>query len=157
MAGSGCGQNAVLADEQLLDTVCSTDLCDQLDDLGVPVTAITTNNQEGACSLVSVVVGRWRCCRGEGLVKLTLDTFWDGLQNAGDKRFTVVGLLEDSGPLSKTRSGGLSACLVCTRPRSLEWHGMEWDKHASKGHHTVRGEAVHNTYVPGFWSVKDAN
>lgn len=94
---------------------------------------------------------------GERQVKLTLYTFWDGLQNAGDKRFTVVWLLEDSGPLSKTRSGGLSACLVCTRPGSLEWHGMEWDKHAGKGHHTVRGEAVHTTYVPGFWSVKDAN
>lgn len=48
MAGSGSGQNAVLADEQLLDTVCGTDLCDQLDDLGVPVPAITTDNQEGA-------------------------------------------------------------------------------------------------------------
>lgn len=46
MAGSRCGQNAVLADEQLLDTVCGTDLCDQLDDLGVPVPAVTTNNQE---------------------------------------------------------------------------------------------------------------
>lgn len=46
MAGSRCGQDAVLADEQLLDTVCGTDLCDQLDDLGVPVPAITTNNQE---------------------------------------------------------------------------------------------------------------
>lgn len=51
MAGSGCGQNAILADEQLLDTVGSTDLCDQLDNLGVPVTTITTNHQEGACYL----------------------------------------------------------------------------------------------------------
>lgn len=48
MAGSGSGQNAVLADEQLLDTIGGTDLCDQLDDLGVPVPAITTDNQEGA-------------------------------------------------------------------------------------------------------------
>lgn len=36
-----------------------------------------------------------------------------------------MGLLEDSGPLSKTRSGEVSvACLVCGFPRSLEWHGM---------------------------------
>lgn len=48
MAGSGSGQNAVLADEQLLDTIGGTDLCDQLDNLGVPVPAITANNQEGA-------------------------------------------------------------------------------------------------------------
>lgn len=48
MTGSGCGQNAVLADEKLLDTVCGTNLCDQLNDLGVPEPAITTNNQEGA-------------------------------------------------------------------------------------------------------------
>lgn len=48
MTGSGSGQNAILADEQLLDTIGGTDLCDQLDDLGVPVPAITTDNQEGA-------------------------------------------------------------------------------------------------------------
>ena len=64
MAGSGCGQNAVLADEQLLDAVCGTDLCDQLNDLRIPVPAIATNNQEGTCSLcqsllvVGISVGR---------------------------------------------------------------------------------------------------
>lgn len=47
MAGSRCGQNAVLADQQLLDAIRSTDLGNQLDDLWVPVSAVTTNNEEG--------------------------------------------------------------------------------------------------------------
>lgn len=48
MASSRGGQNAILADEELLDTVGSTNLSNQLNDLGVPVTAITTNDEEGA-------------------------------------------------------------------------------------------------------------
>lgn len=74
---------------------------------------------------VSVVVGCWRFCWGTRQVKLTLYTFWDGQKNAGDEGFTVVRLLEDSGPLSKTRSGSVSAmCLVCCCPVNLEWDGM---------------------------------
>lgn len=46
MASSGSGQNAVLADEQLLDTVGGTNLGNQLDDLGVPEATITTNDEE---------------------------------------------------------------------------------------------------------------
>lgn len=47
MAGSRGGENTVLADEKLLDTVGSTNLGDELDDLGVPEATITTNNKEG--------------------------------------------------------------------------------------------------------------
>lgn len=39
-------QDAILADQELLDTVGSTDLGDQLDDLGVPEPAITADNEE---------------------------------------------------------------------------------------------------------------
>lgn len=46
MAGSRCGQNTVLADEKLLDAVCSTNLGNQLNDLGVPEAAIATNDEE---------------------------------------------------------------------------------------------------------------
>jgi hypothetical protein len=48
MAGCGSGQDAVLADEQLLDAVRGADLGNQLDDLGVPEAAITTNDEESA-------------------------------------------------------------------------------------------------------------
>lgn len=46
MAGGGCGQNAVLADEELLDAVCGTNLGNNLDDLRVPETAVTANDKE---------------------------------------------------------------------------------------------------------------
>lgn len=49
MAGSWCGQNTVLADEELLDAVSSTNLGDQLNDLGIPETTVTTNDEERAC------------------------------------------------------------------------------------------------------------
>lgn len=51
VAGSGRRENAVLADEEFLDAVCSTDLCDQLNDLRVPETAVTTDDKEGACTM----------------------------------------------------------------------------------------------------------
>jgi hypothetical protein len=35
-----------LADEELLDAVCGTNLGDQLNDLGIPVAAITANDEE---------------------------------------------------------------------------------------------------------------
>jgi hypothetical protein len=46
MAGGRRRQNTILADEELLYTVGSTDLGNQLDDLGVVVAAITTNDEE---------------------------------------------------------------------------------------------------------------
>jgi hypothetical protein len=46
VAGCGCAENAVVADQQLLDAVRSTHLGDQLRDLGVPVAAITADDEE---------------------------------------------------------------------------------------------------------------
>lgn len=45
VAGRGSGKNSILADDELLDTVGGTDLGNQLDDLGVPEPAITTNDK----------------------------------------------------------------------------------------------------------------
>lgn len=47
VAGSRRRQDAILADQELLDAVCCTDLGDQLDHLGVPVPPITANDKEG--------------------------------------------------------------------------------------------------------------
>lgn len=146
MAGGGCGQDAVLANEQLLDTVCGTDLCDQLNDLRVPISAITTNDQEGACplcqSLLGVGISAGRV--GGGEKRPTLYTFWDRQENAGDKRFTVVWLLEDSSPLPKPRSLRISAtCRACGRAGSLGWNGV--GQAQGQGERAmVRGEAVDN-------------
>ena len=46
MAGSRCRQDTVLADQELLDSVSSTDLGNQLDNFRVPEAAITTNDEE---------------------------------------------------------------------------------------------------------------
>lgn len=53
MAGGGCGQDTILADEELLDAICRTNFGNQLDDLGVPKTAIATNDEERACVITS--------------------------------------------------------------------------------------------------------
>jgi hypothetical protein len=48
MTCGGSGKNSILADQKLLDTVCRTDFGNQLNDLGIPVPAITTNDEERA-------------------------------------------------------------------------------------------------------------
>lgn len=45
VAGRRGGQNAVLADQELLDSVSRTNLSDQLDYLWVPVSAIAADDQ----------------------------------------------------------------------------------------------------------------
>jgi hypothetical protein len=46
VAGSRCAEDAILADQQLLDTIGSTDLGDQLRDLWVPVATVTSDDQD---------------------------------------------------------------------------------------------------------------
>jgi hypothetical protein len=102
MAGSGSRENAVLADQELLDTVGGTDLCDQLDDLGVPVATITTNDEEGACvlSVSSGISTGGSAVRGR--IKLTLSSLRYRQEDGGDKCLAVVWLLEDCDLLAKT-------------------------------------------------------
>jgi hypothetical protein len=82
MAGSRCAEDAVLADEQLLDAVCCADFGNQLCDFGVPVATISTNDQEGA-----------------------LDAFGNGEEDAGNESLAVVFLLEDLDLLPQTGAG----------------------------------------------------
>lgn len=63
VAGGGCAHDTILADEELLDAIGSAHLGNGLGDLGVPVTAITTNDEECA-----------------------LNTLGDRLEDAGNKR-----------------------------------------------------------------------
>lgn len=60
--GSGGTEDTILANDKLLDTVCGTNLCNGLGDLGVPVTTVTTDD--------------------EGRV---LDTLGDGEENASNE------------------------------------------------------------------------
>lgn len=48
VAGSRGRQDTILTDQELLDTVCGTNLCTQLHNLGVVESAITTNDKERA-------------------------------------------------------------------------------------------------------------
>ena len=47
VAGGRRRQDAILADQELLDTVCRANFGNQLDDLWVPEPAIAANNEEG--------------------------------------------------------------------------------------------------------------
>ena len=48
MTCSWCAHDTILTEQQLLDAVCRTDLCDQLHDLWVVVSAIAANDEEAA-------------------------------------------------------------------------------------------------------------
>jgi hypothetical protein len=82
VASSGSAENAILSHQELLDTVGGTDLCDLGDHLGVVVTAIATNDEEG-----------------------TFNTLGDGEENASDEGLGVVRLLEDLDLLAKPGAG----------------------------------------------------
>lgn len=79
MRRSWCAQNAILSDHELLDTVCSTNLRNQLRNLWVPVASITTNDEEGS-----------------------IYAFWDREEDTGNEGFGVVLLLEDLDLLAET-------------------------------------------------------
>jgi hypothetical protein len=81
IAGSRSAEDAILADQELLDAVCGTDLGDELSNLRVPVAAVATDNQERA-----------------------LDTLWDRLEDAGNEGLGVVLLLEDLDLLAQART-----------------------------------------------------
>lgn len=72
IAGSWSAEDAVLADYELFDAVSCANLGNQLCNLGVPVTSVTTDDESGA-----------------------LDAFGDGEEDAGNEGFGVVFLLED--------------------------------------------------------------
>jgi len=57
MTGGRCRQDSILADEELLDPVCSTNFGDQLDDFGVPESPIAANDEESTwcCAFVNKV------------------------------------------------------------------------------------------------------
>jgi len=81
VASGRCAHDAILADQELLDAIGSTDLGNGLSDLRVPVPTITADNEER-----------------------TLDAFGDGLEDTGDESLRVVLLLEDLDLLAETRT-----------------------------------------------------
>lgn len=52
MAGSRSREDTILADDKLLDSVCGTNLGNELDGLGVEVATVTTNDEVGAYNWV---------------------------------------------------------------------------------------------------------
>lgn len=89
-----------MSNDELLDTVRGTDLCNQLSDLGVPVASITTNDKERV-----------------------LDTLGDGEENRGDEGLGVVVLLKDLDLLTKTRAVNMTK-LACVLPRLRSSYGL---------------------------------
>ena len=81
VAGSGSAENAILSDQKLLDSICGTDLGNKLGDFGVPVTTVTTDDQERA-----------------------LGAFGDRLEDAGNEGLRVVLLLENLDLLAQART-----------------------------------------------------
>ena len=65
-------QDTILTDQELLDTICRSNFGNQLHNFWVPVSSITSDDQEAV-----------------------LDTLGDGKKNTGDEGFTVMRLLED--------------------------------------------------------------
>ena len=50
MTGSRSAEDAILANDKFLDTIRSTNLCNQLNDFGIPETSISSNDQDGSLS-----------------------------------------------------------------------------------------------------------
>ena len=93
MAGSWSGQDAILTDEKLLDTICRANFSNQLDNFGIPVSAVTTDDKES-----------------------TLCAFRNREEDRSDEGLAVVRLLEDSDLFAQTRSArpiqrGVRECL----------------------------------------------
>lgn len=82
MAGSWGTKYAILADDELLNTVRGTDLGNELGDLWIPVATISTDDKSRA-----------------------LYALGDGEQDAGNEGLGVVVLLKDLDLLTETRTG----------------------------------------------------
>ena len=78
MAGGRRAQYAILSDENLLDSICSPNLGNQLYHLRVVESSISSNDKEAAF-----------CALG------------DREEDAGDESLTVMGLLEDGNFFAK--------------------------------------------------------
>ena len=89
MAGGRCAEDAVLADEKLLDAVCCSNFCNLLDNFWVVEPPISSNDQERAFC-----------------------TFGNGEQNGSNEGFAVVRLLEDCDFLAEPRRAWPSMLLV---------------------------------------------
>lgn len=92
----GGAQNTVLAHQQLLDAVCRTNFCNELYDLGVVVSPVSSNDEEGV-----------------------LGTLGDGLKQGGDEVLGIVLLLEDYDLFTQagTGKGQLSSAMIAALSR----------------------------------------
>lgn len=97
VARSRGAHDAVLADNELLDTIGGPDLGYLLDDFGVVVAAIATDDEESV-----------------------LSAFRDGEEGAGDEGLGVVLLLEDLDLLAQARAGGCQLDNNCIKRRAID-------------------------------------
>lgn len=81
VAGSRCAHDTISPDEKLLDAICRSNLCNDLNNFRVVVSPVTANNEEGI-----------------------LRALGDGLEQGSYKVLGVIGLLEDLDQLAETRT-----------------------------------------------------
>jgi hypothetical protein len=86
-----------LTDEKLLHTIGSANLGDFLDDVGVVVAAIATDDEKGVLSALG-----------------------DGEDDAGNKRLGIVLLLEDFDLFAQTRAAETLACHDQKRRKGID-------------------------------------
>lgn len=156
VTGGRCGQDAILADQELLHAICRTDLGNQLDNFGVPIPPIAADDKKGTFitpvsdSVLHSVTAEYLTRR---LMALTFSAFRDGEQDARDERLAVVWLLENCDLLAQARANGqngsVSIAAVCEMHNQV---AMAASREASSS--KCGGGAQSMTYVPGFWSVK---
>ncbi len=83
MAGGGCGEDAILADDELLDAVCRANLGDVLNDFGIPVASVDADDKSRIdCGNMSA---RWGWSDGKALRLPTLSSLGNGEENACHK------------------------------------------------------------------------
>lgn len=99
VAGRRCAENAITAHEDLLHAIRGSNLGDQLDDLGVVVTAVTANDEEGI-----------------------FGAFGNGLEEGCDEVLGVVLLLEDLDLLAEAGAVRGGTSVVALESWSLVRH-----------------------------------
>jgi hypothetical protein len=130
MAGSWSAQNTIVSDNELLDTIGSSNLGNQLSHLWIPVSAVTANDQSAS-----------------------LDAFRNGEQDTGNECLAVVWLLKHLDLLAKSGAALVSVYSfpVEVGPKQSSWAAISTCYTYVPGFWSVKG--VNSTVLASMMSV----
>jgi hypothetical protein len=117
MARGWCREDSILSDQKLLDAIGRADFGNQLDHLRIPVPAIATDDKKGALTLA---VSNWfpiLIPPTSSSPQLTFNALWDGQQDACDKGFAIMRLLEHGDLFAKPRAASVTCVSVLVPPK----------------------------------------